>query len=94
MKKKLLTVLAAICIAISSWAITPQPNSPGAQPEAQIGFTLAYGFYGLGGFSRTGFLWGLTSSGISAFSGGYFGMMFGSIYGPPGMLIGGTVGAM
>ena len=93
MKKKLLTVWAAICIAISSWAIT-QPNSAGAQPEAQLGFTLAYGFYGLGGFSRTGFVWGLASSGTSAFSGGYFGMMFGSIYGPPGMLIGGTVGAM
>ena len=94
MKKKLLTVLAAICIAISSWAITPQSNSPVAQPEAQIGFTLAYGFYGVNGYSRTGIGWGLASTGSSVFFGTSIGMLYGSVFGPVGMLFGSTVGAM
>jgi len=92
--KKLLTVLAAICFAISTWAITPQPNSLGAQPEAQIGFTLAYAFYGVNGLSRTGLGWGLASTGSSVFFGTYLGMLYGSAFGPPGVLIGSTVGAM
>ena len=94
MKKKLLTVLAAICFALSSWAIAPQPSSLGAQPEAQNGFTLAYGFDGANGFSITGLGWGLTSTGSSVFFGTSMGMLYGSRFGPPGMLIGSTVGAM
>ena len=94
MKKKLLTVLAAICIAISSWAITPQPNNHGAQPAAQFGFTLAYGFYGVSGFTRSGLGWNLASTGSSVFFGTYLGMLYGSAFGPPGVLIGSTVGAM
>ena len=91
--KKLLTLVAALGLAMSSWAMTPERPHANAEPQAQVMLLVVQKTFDHFGYNRSGF-WYEAAQAVGQAMGATAGGLIGAhVAGPVGAVVGAGAGA-
>ena len=91
--KKLLTLVAALGLAMSSWAMTPERTTTATQPQAKLVLLVVDKGFDHFGYRRSGFWYDLTQAVGQAAGATAGGLLGAHVAGPVGAVVGAGVGA-